>query len=63
MDAICDLAVTVRSKGIMDSGDLIGNRHIGVIASEGSGDAICDIVDNPEPKYYRLELIMVSGPE
>lgn len=46
MDAICDLALTVRSEGIMDGGDLIGNRHIGAIASEGSGDAICDIADN-----------------
>ena len=63
MDATCDLALTVRSEGIMDGGDLIGNQHIGVIASEGSGDAICDIVDNPEPKYYRSELITVSGQE
>ena len=46
MDAICDLALTVRSEGIMDGEDLIGNRHIGAITSEGSGDAICDIADN-----------------
>ena len=62
VDAVCDLALTVRSEGIMDDGDLIGNRHIGAIASEGSGDAICDIADNLEPKYCRLELITVSGP-
>ena len=46
MDVICDLALTVRSKGIMDGGFQIGNQHIRVIPSEGSGDAICDIVNN-----------------
>ena len=28
MDAICDLALTVRSEGIMDGGDLIGESPL-----------------------------------
>ena len=46
VDTICDLALTVQFEGIMDNEDLISNRHIGAIASEGSGEAICDIADN-----------------
>lgn len=63
VDAICDLALIFRSEGIMDGVDLIGNQHIGAIASEGLGDAICDTADSPEPKSYRAEYTTISGPQ